>query len=51
MALVIKKWYGNVNQNQSNHYVEIEARESGLLSWLLSLLKIDPTYRLPAGLG
>ena len=46
MALVIKKWYANTKPNTEGNYVEILARESGLIAWLLSLMKIDPTFFL-----
>ena len=46
MALVPKQWYADANPNERNNYVEILARNSGLLAWLLALLRIDPTYFL-----
>ncbi|MBV1950755.1 MAG: hypothetical protein KUG64_00985 [Cycloclasticus sp.] len=42
MSLVIKKWYAGDVANKNNDFVHLVGRESGLLSWLLSLLKIDP---------
>ena len=41
MSLVIKKWYAEDNANENGDYVHLVGREAGLLSWLLSLLKID----------
>jgi len=43
MSLVIKKWYAGNDANEDGNFVHIVGRESGLLSWLLSLIKIDPT--------
>ncbi len=46
MALVIKKWYSNETANEEGNYVHLIGREAGLLSWLLSLVKIDPTNEI-----
>ncbi len=43
MSLVIKKWYAGKEANEEGNFVHLVGRESGLLSWLLSLFKIDPT--------
>lgn len=43
MALVIKKWSASSTPDAAGNYVDILGREGGLISWLLSLLKIDPT--------
>ncbi|GAA0822287.1 hypothetical protein KO495_15945 [Colwellia sp. D2M02] len=43
MSLVIKKWFADEEANENGDYVHLVGRESGLLSWLLSLLKIDST--------
>ena len=43
MSLVIKKWYADTSKNENGNFVHIVGREAGLLSWLLSLFKIDPT--------
>ena len=43
MSLVIKQWYADTNKNEDGNFVHIVGREAGLLSWLLSLFKIDPT--------
>ena len=43
MSLVIKKWYANNEPNENGDYVHLMGREAGLLSWLLSLFKIDAT--------
>ncbi|MEJ2756222.1 MAG: hypothetical protein P8104_10435 [Gammaproteobacteria bacterium] len=43
MSLVIKKWYAGNNANDNGNYVHLVGREAGLLSWLLSLLRIDAT--------
>jgi hypothetical protein len=42
MALVIKKWYASETPNVDGNYVHIIGREAGLLSWVLSIFKIDP---------
>jgi hypothetical protein len=46
MALVPKSWYASPTPNAEQQYVSVVARESGLIAWLLALIKIDPTYRL-----
>jgi len=46
MALVPKSWYASPTPNTDNEYVSVVARESGLIAWLLALIKIDPTYRM-----
>ena len=46
MALVIKHWYANTTPNSSGNYVEIAARKSGLIAWLLALFKVDPSFFL-----
>lgn len=43
MSLVIKKWYSGKQANAEGNYVHLVGREGGLLSWILSLLKIDAT--------
>lgn len=43
MSLVIKKWYSSNTKNENGDFVHLVGREGGLLSWLLSLFKIDPT--------
>ena len=43
MALVIKKWSASATADANGNYVHISGRESGLISWLFSLVKIDPT--------
>lgn len=43
MSLVIKKWYAADKADENGNYVHIVGREGGLLSFLLSLMKIDPT--------
>ncbi len=42
MSLVIKKWYAGDQENENGDYVHLVGREAGLLSWILSLFKIDP---------
>lgn len=43
MSLVIKKWYAGNDANENGDFVHLVGREAGLLSWLLSVFKIDPT--------
>jgi hypothetical protein len=46
MALVVKHFYADSKPNENGNYVEIAARESGLITWFLALIKIDPTYMM-----
>jgi len=46
MSLVIKKWYANDDMNENGDFVHLVGRESGILSWLLSMFKIDPTNEI-----
>jgi len=46
MALVIKSWYAQETVNSNGEYVSIIAREEGFLSWLFSLVGIDPITSL-----
>ncbi len=43
MALVLKKWYAQKTPDSNGNYVHLVGRQGGLLAWILSLLKIDPT--------
>jgi len=43
MSLVIKEWYSSEQPNQNGEYVYLHGREGGLISWILSVFKIDPT--------
>lgn len=43
MALVIKKWKVSETAGQNGEFVHIHGREAGLLSFILSLLGVDPT--------
>jgi hypothetical protein len=42
MALVIKQWECGREANEQGNYVHLVGREGGLISWLLSLIGIDP---------
>ena len=43
-ALVIKEWKADQKPvDNANNYVSITGRKGGLVAWLLSLVKIDPT--------
>ena len=46
MALVLKSWTANKVADSQGRYVEIKGRESGLLSYVLSILGIDPTTNM-----
>ncbi len=46
MSLVIKKWYAGNDANEDGNFVHLVGREAGLISWLLSLFKIDPTNEI-----
>ena len=46
MSLVVKHFYANSEPNSDGNYVEIFARQAGVISWLLTLFRIDPTYKL-----
>ena len=43
MALVVKQWYAEPTPNANGDYIHIVGREAGLIGWILSYLKIDPT--------
>ncbi len=45
-AYVIKAWYASNLPNRDGNYIFIEGRQEGLISWLLSLLKIEPTFEI-----
>jgi hypothetical protein len=47
MAFVITKWsLSEVGALQDSNYVYIKGREGGLLSWLLSLVGVDPSVSI-----
>ena len=46
MSLVVKHFYVSPTPNQAGNYVEIVARQAGLLGWIFSIFKIDPPYRM-----
>lgn len=43
MALVLKKWAVTESSNEHDNIVQIIGRESGIISFLLSLIGVDPT--------
>ncbi len=45
-ALVVKKFFHSPTPREDGVYVEIVGRQSGLIAWLLALLKIDPTLEM-----
>lgn len=50
-ALVIKEWKaGPKTIDSQNNFVRITGRKGGLLSWLLSLMRIDPSTTILVGL-
>ena len=46
MSLIVKQFYASPTPNEAGNYVEIVARQGGLLGWIFSIFKIDPTYRM-----
>jgi hypothetical protein len=46
MALVVKQWRCDVTPREDGAYVEIVARQPGLIAWLLALFHIDPRFSL-----
>ncbi len=46
MAHVIKEWFVSEAPNKEGVYVKIKGREGGIISFLLSLVGIDPTVSL-----
>ncbi len=46
MAHVIKEWFVSEAPNKEGMYVQIKGREGGVISFLLSLIGIDPTVSL-----
>lgn len=50
MAFVITKWsISEVGALQDGNYVYIKGRQGGLLSWLLSLVGVDPSVSISVG--
>jgi hypothetical protein len=45
-ALVVKKFFKSATPREDGVYVEIVGRQSGLIAWILALLKIDPTVEM-----
>ena len=45
-AFVIKSWSASDQPDANGHYVNINGRAGGLVSWLLNLLEISPTVSL-----
>jgi len=49
-VLVLKSWLADTRPvDTENNYVSISGRRGGLLGWLFSLAKIDPTTKLKVG--
>lgn len=46
MSSIVKEWFAENTQDNNGNYVRIKVRESGFFSFLLSLLRIDPTTTL-----
>ena len=42
MALVLKKWTVNKTANENEDFIHLVGRQGGVISWFLSLFKIDP---------
>jgi hypothetical protein len=45
---VLKKWHASSEPNEDENYVDVSGRSPGLISWVLSLIGIEPTVRLTA---
>ena len=45
-AYVIKYWYANNQPDSDGNYVLIQGRREGFFSWLLSLIKIEPSVEI-----
>lgn len=45
-AYVIKYWHASNQPDADGNYVLIQGRREGLVSWLLSLLKIEPSIEI-----
>ena len=43
---VIKSWKASESADAEGRHVSIHGRQAGLISWLLSLLQIDPTVSI-----
>jgi hypothetical protein len=43
---VIKEWFANETPNENGVYIEITGRKSGLISWVLARVGIDPIVSL-----
>lgn len=49
-TLVIKDWKAEAKPiDNKNNFINITGREGGLLSWLLALLRVDPTTNILIG--
>jgi hypothetical protein len=46
MALVIKSWIANESPDSNGEFVRVHGREAGLVSFLLSLIGVDPITTL-----
>ena len=46
MAKVIKTWKANEQADEHGTHVEISGRDAGLLSWVMSLVGLEPTDKL-----
>lgn len=45
-SLVVKKFFASATPREDGVYVEIIGRRSGVLAWILSLLRIDPLVEM-----
>ena len=43
---VIKSWYSSNQPDTDGNYILIEGRQEGLISWLLSVFRIEPTVTI-----
>ncbi|MCZ2407307.1 MAG: D-lyxose/D-mannose family sugar isomerase [Burkholderiales bacterium] len=50
-SLVIKHWAANTKPiDENNNFINITGRSGGIISWILSLVKIDPTTTILVGI-
>lgn len=45
-SLVVKKFFASATPREDGVYVEVIGRRSGVIAWLLSLLRIDPLVEM-----
>lgn len=48
-SYVVKSWYADQRANPRGQYISIKGRASGVVSWVMSLIGISPTFSLECG--